>query len=265
VQAPLTPEAWSRLIHPDEDRLLSALFAIVAPALVALRALPLEQLGLEGAQPVGFDDRRPFARAVAVAARRLGLPMPQVYVRPEQDAPVTFANLRSSHLVTPSLVVGRAMLGPRRDPRDLAFLLGRQLAHLRADRILRMVLDPLQLTHVVKAAVALCDEGAAASGSVRETVGWLRANLSPIDRDQLTTIASRLRDRDRGCEAMVAAWLRAADLTASRVGLALAHDLERCAQLIAREPGAAPIASAEERVVDLAWSSVTDELWSLHS
>lgn len=265
VQAPLAPEAWSRLIHPDEDRLLSALFGIVAPALVALRALPLEQLGLEGAEPVAFDDRRPFARALAVASRRLGLPLPQVYLRPAQTEPVTFANLRTSHLVTPSLVVGRAMLGHRRDPRDLAFLFGRQIAHLRADRILRMVLDPPQLTHVVKAAVALCDDAAPASGSVRETVGWLRANLSPIDRDQLTTIGARLRDRERSCEAMVAAWLRAADLTASRVGLALAHDLERCAALIAREPSAAPVASAEERVIDLAWSSISDELWSLHS
>jgi hypothetical protein len=96
---------------------------------------------------------------------------------------------------------------------------------------------------------------------VRETVGWLRANLSPMDRDQLATIAARLRERERSCESMVAAWVRAADLTASRVALALSQDLERCAALLDAEPSAPPLATPAERVIDLAWSSVSEAFW----
>jgi hypothetical protein len=54
-----------------------------------------------------------------------------------------------------------------------------------------------------------------------------------------------------GAAQAVAAWITATDLTANRIGLILANDLETAARQIATEKAAATSLSAKERLRDL--------------
>ena len=51
-------------------------------------------------------------------------------------------------------------------------------------------------------------------------------------------------------------WLAATERAADRIGLVVAGDLASCARVLERE-------SHRDRVADLAWASVTDELISV--
>jgi hypothetical protein len=73
--------------------------------------------------------------------------------------------------------------------------------------------------------------------------------------DQVATVGHRLRDRGQGgrSEDLARAWLVATELTAGRAALAVA-DLASCIRRL-EATGA-----SRERVVDLIWSSTTDEM-----
>ena len=58
-------------------------------------------------------------------------------------------------------------------------------------------------------------------------------------------------------------WLQATDLTANRVGYALVGDLELCARLVAADGRLPGTRAPTERLLDLIWSSVTEEMFTV--
>ena len=89
----LSDEMWTRLAHPDEDRYLDALFALVAPMLAAAQAQPHKALDLNRKEAL-CDARitRSFGKALKYVTTTLGVAAPEAYVRPEQKEAVAFAN-----------------------------------------------------------------------------------------------------------------------------------------------------------------------------
>ena len=63
-------------------------------------------------------------------------------------------------------------------------------------------------------------------------------------------------------EALALSWLQATDLTGNRAGLLLAGDLETSARLVASEPASATALPTMQRLLDLVWSSVTEDLFA---
>ena len=104
------------------------------------------------------------------------------------------------------------------------------------------------------------DDGATASGEVLRTMRWIEDTVTPVGLDQVRTIGHLLRERDTRSEVEARAWLLASELTATRAAFALVGDLEACARLTAAEPASALGMSSRERVADLCWSSITDEV-----
>ena len=115
--------------------------------------------------------------------------------------------------------------------------------------------------------------GAGREPDVVGELGLAREQLAAVDhprvavphraRAQRGQIGARLRAQNARAERVALGWLRATDLTASRAAFALTGDLMACAKLIAAEPAGPHTLPPTERVTDLVWSSVTEDLFAV--
>ena len=101
-------------------------------------------------------------------------------------------------VLVPVLLIGRAALDGKPDEHALAFLLARQLADLRTDRIARLLCPRAgELAQIIELASAV--PGDTASHAAR----WLTTSLHPVELAQAQAIGTRIRERrdppdDRG-------------------------------------------------------------------
>jgi hypothetical protein len=194
--------------------------------------------------------------------RRLGVVEPALYVKYDQAVPLTFMHTRSGRALIPVLVAGVPLLGDRRRSSDLTFLIARSVARLRPERILRLALpDPAALGQIIQAAIALANSKPGSADDrpaprVARTVEALK-QLPPVAFDQVVMIGERFSRLDVDPLVMARTWLEACDLTAARVALALAGDLDGALRLVAADETA--LGEPRARVLDLVWSSTTDE------
>jgi golgin subfamily B member 1 len=260
----LRPEQWEGLHHGDEDRDLSALFALLTPVVASAQAQPLERLGLDRRDRVERRDERPFARALKYAAAALAVPMPDVYIRYDQLAPAVVAVCRENKHLVPVLVVGTPLLGHKRSERDLVFHVARQLAYLCPGRILRVLAPhPTQLASLIDAAMALGGEASPAPrrGNLAAVIQRLKASLSADALAEVAALGRTLHARGIRSEEAARAWLRAVDLTVARIALLLVGDLDTCARVIGAEP--APFGMMpDERILDLVAASISEGMFA---
>jgi tetratricopeptide (TPR) repeat protein len=262
----LTAEMWERLMHPEEDRSLATLFPLVAPLVAAAQARLQKPRGLAKKDLVGADDARPFMRVLKTVAGAFAMPLPEIYARPDLEAPASIVTYLSKEAFMPALLIGRPLLEDKRTRDEALFDLARQLSHLRQSCFIRfLVPDPRDLTILVEAAMALTSPAAEknAPPAVARAVAGMRQGLAPMVLDQVTQIGARLRAQSARAERVALGWLRATDLTASRAAFALTGDLTACAKLIGAEPAGPHTLPPTERVTDLVWSSVTEDLFAV--
>ena len=101
---------------------------------------------------------------------------------------------------------------------------------------------------MVELAMSVTDDPA------RSAARWLASALHPVELDQVLAIGARLRER--GVQPLRAAndWLAATVLSGDLIAYIVVGDLARCAHQLATE------ASGSERVTELVWSSVTEDI-----
>jgi len=159
------------------------------------------------------------------------------------------------------VVVGVPLLGDRRRLADVMPGVTLDMVQLRPERHLRLLVhDPEVLALIVRAVIAMA-HGEEPAPEARATAGALQRWLPPTALDQLGTVGRRLREEGHDVTRLAAQWMRAADLTAGRVALALTGDLERT--MAAVEARAADENAARGAVRELVWASITDELWTV--
>ncbi len=260
----ISDEMWQRLTHPDEDRYLDALFAIMGPMLAVAQAQPHKALGLVRKEALPLDDARSYAKALKYVATALGVPAPETYVRPEQKEPVTFAYCVDKSQYVPVFVLGAPLVGDKRGEREQVFELGRRVAQLRPERLLRLVLPQAQqLGIVVEAAMALGGDVLDETTDLGKMAAAMKRSLAAAQLEQVAAIGRKLRAGGVRGEAAALAWLQASDLTALRAGYMLAGDLETSARLVAGEPQPGTALPATQRLLDLVWSSVTEDMFAV--
>jgi tetratricopeptide (TPR) repeat protein len=242
----LSNEDWLVLSRLDVDLHLSALFALVAPAFAAERAKMRPPQGLPARE---HEVPGPVAKVLTGVLATFGIPSPPVYIDREQIAPCKVALRSHNGVLVPVLVIGKRALDEL-DPHELAFGLARQLADLRNDRIARLMVPRAgELAQIIELATGLAaDAGHAAK--------WLATSLHPVELDQTLTLGTRLKDR--GVQPLRAAvdWLAATERAADRIGFVAVGDLENCVRVLERDPAA----KEENRIVELVWSSITEEV-----
>ncbi|HZS37781.1 MAG TPA: SIR2 family protein, partial [Polyangia bacterium] len=263
----LTDDAWARLAHPDEDRLLGVLFAIVGPTIVAGQAQPHKSFGLSRKEAIGADDPHSYKKALEYVATTFDVPLPEAYARPEQKEAVLFANCIDDRQLVPVLLLGAPLVGGRRSEAEQVFELARRAAHLKPERLLRLAMPhPQSLAHVIEAAMALAGEQDGeqpATEELQRTVLGFERTLPPGALEQVAAIGRKLRQNGTHAESAALDWLHASDLTALRAGWVMTGDLETCARLAAAEGHPAGTLPPTQRLLELLWSSTTEELFSV--
>jgi tetratricopeptide (TPR) repeat protein len=258
----LSNEDWLALSRQGVDVQLSALFAVVAPAFAAERTRMRPPQGLPAREA---DVPAPVRDVLDRVAKAFAIPCPSVYLDRAQVSACTVAMRARSGVLVPVLVIGRPALDSKIDPHELAFVLARQLADLRNDRVARLLCPRAgELAQLIELATALT--GDAGTHSAR----WLSTSLHPVELDQVQTLGARLRERNVHPLTAASGWLAATERAADRIGFVVVGDLAACVRCVDREfAGGArePTGAAHDpgRALDLIWSSVTEEVLAIRA
>ncbi|MFN0250091.1 MAG: tetratricopeptide repeat protein [Kofleriaceae bacterium] len=250
---PLTNEDFATISRIDVDLALTALFAVVAPP------FGVERARMRPPAPVPSKEHEPPAPAAAVLARvvtALGVKKPPVYLDREQSSACSISMRARDGVLTPVLAFGRAALDKTVDENELAFHVARALADLRNDRIARLLVPRAgELAQIIELASAI--PGDASSHANR----WLQTSLHPVELAQAQAIGARLREKTVHPMTAALGWLATTDRAADRIAFAVVGDLGLCARILEKEP----ITSGTDvnRTLELAWSSVTEEMLSV--
>jgi tetratricopeptide (TPR) repeat protein len=258
---PLGAEHQARLRDPGEDGPMSRLLALVAPVVLAYQAGSREHLGLLPSHVVPESDERPFARVFRRVVSVYGIEAPDLYARPSQPHPIAFASeLTGGGVVRPALVLGKPALSPDCAEDVLVFALGRHLAHLCRERLMRLLApEPAQVLRLAQAAMALAapDSGdRAPAPPVARAVRMLQQGLAPAVIDQVVAIAAELDERS--LERAMHAWVAAVDHTALRMALTLQPGLDACAATLEYELAAADPGRRSAELLALARANVCE-------
>jgi hypothetical protein len=81
--------------------------------------------------------------------------------------------------------------------------------------------------------------------------------------DQILALGARLRDRNLQPLRAAVEWLAATERAADRIGFVVVGDLQNCVRVLERDPDAT--AGEINRVVELAWSSITEEVLAVRA
>jgi hypothetical protein len=240
---PITNDEWLALASLDVDLQLSALFAVVAPPFAVERARMRPPLAAPSKEsPVPEHLGPVLARVLAV----FGIPRPPIYAEKDQPAPWKVVLRTRNGTLAPVLLIGRAALDRTAGEHDLAFLLARQLADLRTDRMARLLCPrAVELAQIIELA----------TGGGTTAARWLESSLHPVELEQVRALGERIRERNLHPLTAATSWLAATERAADRIGLLVAGDLAACARLVDRE--------APDRVDDLVWASVTEEMLTI--
>ena len=263
----LTEELWQRhLYHPDEDRGLSLILATLSAAVATARAKLPKDIGLKKKhQRNVLTDQTVVCKAFAYGTQVFGTQPPDVYLVPESAGEVDVVNVRGAIPGVPTLVIGRKLFEMESDM-ELAFVVGRTLAAIRPDHLLRwpnFVPTLAELEIAVRGAIRLVDPERPippeVTSEVEQYAGHLGRTLPPQVIEQMSALVKRFAAAHGGDPGAVGAvmprWARGAFLTTIRAGLLLAGDLEvgvRMGQALAAPVGIDPA----DVVRDLAaWST----------
>ncbi|HXS18346.1 MAG TPA: hypothetical protein VN764_14205, partial [Polyangiaceae bacterium] len=258
AQAVFSEADWQAVTHPRVDPLLTAVFALIQPAVVGARAQSLESQGLSQQMLVDPSQHpSPLAQTLYYAAGVLGLDLPAVFANPGDQGGLT-------HMLTtvPSLSMGRVGMSSQVPPQVAAFVAAQQLSYMRPGMYLRHFIQTgTGLKAWLFAAIKLISPqfpiAPDLEGSVHEALGALRGGLAVDARDHLSSVVSKLIQSGTALD--LKKWVAAVDLTADRVGMVVAHDLQTVSEVVRASDERVTSVSQDERLKELILFSVSSK------
>lgn len=256
AQEVLTPEDWNRdLTHEDQDPLLTELFAVIEPAVVASRGYDFQELGYDSAYQVMLEGHAyPIGQTLHYAAGVMGIGAPPCFENTNDPGGLVFLDTK-----IPAISMGVGVLNQHLAPQLLAFICGHHLSYYRPGHFLRQLVGTgTGLKSWLFAAIKLISPtfplAPDLEGPVAEAVVTLRATLSMHAKDDLARAVSKLLQSAASLD--LKRWVTAVDLTADRLGLLLAHDLETAVEVIRGGDEATP-GTAQRRLRELVMFAIS--------
>lgn len=263
AQSTLGDEEWLvQLMHADSDALLTSVFALIEPAVIARRSQTAQELGYDTSYLVDVAQHpAPVCQSLYYAAGVLGMPVPPAFENPNDPGGLSFLFTHE-----PALVLGQTALRSDVPLQPAAFIAGQQLTYLRPGLYLRHLLaSGTVLKAWLFAAIKLTSPQFPVTpeleGAVAEAMHALEAGVTGQARDHLTRVVSKLLTS--GAALDLKRWVRGVDLTADRVGFLLSHDLETATQIIKASDESTSSVAAEERLKELVLFSVSSQYFQL--
>jgi golgin subfamily B member 1 len=269
ARARLTEDLWQKNIyHQDEDRYISHVFAAVSQAVAAAKAREHKEWGLKRKDRRDVaNDQLLFSKVFNYVNQVLGVPQPELYLRPESPGELDLANAREKAQLTPSFVVGANLLQGRPE-KELAYVVGKKLTLMRPDHFVRwptVVPTVAELKVVFLAAMRLVQPKFEVRADLQQPVGQylqvLPKLVPPQMQEQLAVVVQRFF-ATKG-EADLNKWSHAVDLTATRAGFLVSNDLEVAARLVQAEAVSVGVAEPKDKIRDLLQWSISDEYFAL--
>lgn len=263
AQSALDDEAWlAYLMHPDADPLLTSVFALIEPAVIARRSTSIIELGYDEAWRVNVDEHpAPVCQSLYYAGGVLGIALPPCYENPNDPGGASFLFAEE-----PSFVLGVTALRSDVPLRLAAFIAANKLAYLRPGMYVRHLLaSGTALKAWFFGAIKLTSPAFPIApeleGAVNEALSALDASLQGQARDHLTRVVAKLLTS--GAALDLKRWILAIDLTADRAGFLIAHDLATALHVVrASEEGTSAVPT-EDRAKELVLYSVSPEYLAL--
>ena len=250
----LTGDLWRKVIHPDENPYLDALFALLSPAIAMTTAQPQKVLGLDKHARVDVSaDVWPYAAALRYVANTIESTVPDVFIKKDAPGTVSLVNLKDKTALAPALVVGIGF-GQLTSQSEVIFDLAKRMVQLRPERFPRFALATGSALEIaVRAGLQLggCPIGPGEHGEeVDKMAKHLDTLLASPLRAELKVLAKRYVEAC-GEQLDMAKWIIASDLTASRAALVLCGDIVAASRVLAIEPSGQSPLSVAERMNDL--------------
>jgi DNA-binding SARP family transcriptional activator len=251
----LATEHHARLRHPDEDLRVTAVLAIVAEAIAAELAAPPKRLRLNDDASPGWQPLRELHRGVSVI---VGAPPPPLFVCPELDTELVFANVIINGRATLAVAAGGRMAHAGK-PQALHNL-ARTIAHVRPAYFLRLLLcEPGALDAALDAALQVGGFRGRLTGNAaaHHFAQAIDRRLTPSSRAHLSSIVGAIDDKRASMN--VQRWGESVDATCRRVALLIGGDLPTAIAALGREQPHAARRPLQERLADLLVHSCSDE------
>ncbi|MBI2894767.1 MAG: tetratricopeptide repeat protein [Deltaproteobacteria bacterium] len=262
AQARVDEERWVKdLFHPQEDLYIGKIFAALTPALRALKVRPQKDYGLKKKDRRDpLTDTVTFSKMFGYVAQVLNLPLPELYLRPDQQGGLAFA------ITEPAASVVGASLLSGYSPQDLTFIIAKHLSYYRSEHYIRWITPTTAelrtlLLAGIKMAAPKFNLPPDPSGVIEQTAAALAKGMAPLAYEDLGRVVRRFIEANIAVD--LKKWTQAVELTACRAGLLLCNDLEITARLIQGEPPGAGDMPVKEKLKELVLFSISEEYFRL--
>ncbi len=270
ARARLTEELWQKnIFHPDEDRYVSAVLAVVSRSVAAVRAREHKDWGIKRKDKRDpATDQLMFSKVFGYVAQILGLAEPpELFLRQDWAGDLEMANAREKAQLTPAFIVGSSLLQGRQE-KELVYIVAKKLTLMRPDHFVRwqhVVPTVAELKVLFLAAVKLVQPNLPIQGElaapVAQYVEALRRSIPPQHVEQLSVVVQRFIATK--AEADLHKWSDAVDYTATRVGYLMCGDLEVAARMVSAEPVTVGSVDPKDKIMDLVRWTISDEYFGV--
>jgi len=251
------------VFHPDQDRYLTGILGLVAPAIAAWRAGELPS-SIKAKERVDIAaDPSLFSRIAKYVKEVLNVAQPDAYLRPNEQGELAILNIKRDNAVHPSIVVFQSLLKGKAE-KHLAFALGRYMLDLYPPHYAFVALDRSHqnLKQIFMACLRIC--GMPVQGEIQAIDAIAReitARMQPAAVDQLRSLMKRFIEA--GGSTDVKKWAAASELTGYRVGFLLCGDLVVAAQMISQEQSVlGSTMSPKDKIKELVLFGISEDFFT---
>jgi len=265
----MSNETWGKLVHPDENRYISAIFAACWQGVAAMKAFPHKDFGIKRKDKRQLQgDPLMFSKLFYYVAQVLNVPLPEVFlVEDNKAADIQLANAIDKSELVPSFVV-RPHLLQGKNEREVAFLSARRLTFMRPEYYLKMLLPTnTELKVVVLAAIVMLQPRFPVPPDtvalVQQYLPEMQKRMPPQALEQLGAVVQRFIQASP--EINLAKWGHAVDAVSHRAGFVVCGDLEVAARMVSAEPVSVGGPQVKDKIKELVLYSISEEFFAVRA
>jgi tetratricopeptide (TPR) repeat protein len=251
----VSDDDWANVLtHPSVDGLLTGIFQMIEPAVLAKNAQPLEMLGYQPAFAIDLSMHPyPMSQTLYYAGGVLGMELPYTFQNARDPGGISFLHARP-----PAIVLGSAALAAELPTQAAAFIAARHLTYYRSGMYIRhLVPTGTGLRAWLFAAIRLIHEAFPVAAELETTVTENLAAIRPFvqgpAREQLASVVAKVLQSGA---IDLKRWVSGVDLSSDRAGFLVCHDLEIACEMIKASDEASATVSQRDRIKELTLFSI---------